>query len=184
MDYLATWRSRLPAAISEIAVSAANPDISLQYGVLAGGALWAVREDAASAELNAVLRTIVGGDLGPLPEFLSRFPVSSPSDFARDLTALAGSQAWRAVLDRLVLYFLDDFLRLGLLRQAPAAITVQGDVSGANVVINSRQYIGGDLIVTVPRSWSCPRAPNPPPHFAGRQEELDRLTAALAGGRS
>jgi tetratricopeptide (TPR) repeat protein len=184
MDYLATWRSRLPAAMAEIAASTGNPDISLQYGVLAGGALWAVREDAASAELHAALRAIVGDDLGPLPEFLSGLPATGPSDFARDLTALAGSQAWRAMLDRLVLYFLDDFLRLGLLHQAPADITVQGDVSGANVVINSRQYIGGDLVVTAPRAWSCPTAPNPPPHFAGRREELDRLAAALAGGRS
>src|SRR5215831_13357577 len=125
MDYLATWRSRLPAAMVEIAAGAGNPDISLQYGVLAGGALWAVREDAASAELHAALRAIAGDDLGPLPEFLSRLPTSAPSDFARDLTTLASSQACRAILDRLVLYFLDDFLRLGLLHQAPAGITVQ-----------------------------------------------------------
>jgi hypothetical protein len=162
-----------------------DPAVSLQHGVLAGSVLWAVRDDAASPDLHAALTGITGGDITPLAALLSQISDADPVRTARLLTERAGTDpVARELLDRVVLYFLDDYLQSGLLRRAPGGITVTGDVTGTNVVIGGNQYIGGDLVITRARAWSCPTAPNPPPHFAGRRDELDRLNAALAEGRS
>ncbi|MFC7617643.1 NB-ARC domain-containing protein [Actinokineospora soli] len=65
-------------------------------------------------------------------------------------------------------------------------IHVHGDIEAANVVIGGVQNIAGDLTISVVRqaSWSRPVAPNPPQHFTGRRDELDRLAEALRAGRT
>ena len=182
--YLTAWRAQLDDSSRLFgALYLQDAGISLAYGVVAGALLWPLRDDHDRPPASDLLAAITGDPKG-LHEAIAVMHASGPLAGAQHLTRSALERPdVRNALDALLDHFRDDWLRLGLLKPAPVT-HVTGSVEGANVVIGGTQYVGGDLVVLVtrPRTRTCPSAPNPPAHFAGRRRELAQLKHVLERG--
>ena len=185
MGYLDAWRTKLQTDLHRFGeLIGRDPAIHIAYGVVAGALLWPVRDDAESPELRDALTAIAKSeDVQPLLSAIQLLKGRTVAGAAQLLTERTkNDNALRRQLDLVIDHFRDDWIAMRLLRPVPADITINGSVEGANVVIGGVQYVAGDLIVTQTvqqKVRTCPTAPSPPSHFAGRREELSRLRAAL-----
>ncbi|WP_369168216.1 NB-ARC domain-containing protein [Streptomyces sp. R28] len=152
-----------------------DPTLSVPYGIVSGALLWGARERPD------LLEQVCGR--GPLTTAAAALRDVAPLLLAASLSRSARTdEALRHQLDLLLEHFREDCLRLGLL----GGIDVSGHVEGVNVIIGGAQYVAGDLILTQnrPPAWTRPAAPNPPPHFVGRERELARIREVLRAGGS
>jgi tetratricopeptide (TPR) repeat protein len=189
MNYVATWRLRIREELPVFGdLLNQHSGLDVAYGAIAGALLWPVRNDTSSLELRESLAGICAGqDIERLVSAIEMLGNNERLTGAETLGRQAvEDRPLRLLLDRLLEYFRDDWLSSRLLQPAGPQIAVSGTIQGANVVIGGVQYVAGDFYVTQTlvkqRVQTCPAAPGPPPHFAGRHAELDQVKATLATG--
>jgi tetratricopeptide (TPR) repeat protein len=191
MEYFEDWRSSLPESFRIFgSLLEQDKSISIAYGIIAGALLWSVRNDALSAHLSEALTIACGTpDVQSILEMVNLLQRSDVLPSAKTLTLEArDNEIFRCQLNRLLEYFRDDWLKYELLRPVTPSINISGSVEGANIVIGGVQYVAGDLVISQmvvqQKIRSCPTAPSPPQHFAGRRHELEHIKSALGQGKS
>lgn len=191
MGYLDSWRSSLPNTFHLFGgLLEQDKSLNVAYGIVAGALLWPIRSDGSSPQLIKMLVLICGTqDVQPILNQISLLQQLAPLAVAQSLSrAVRDNETLRDLLNRLLEYFREDWIQSHLLRPTTPSINVSGSVEGANIVIGGVQYVAGDLVISQmvvqPKIRSCPTAPNPPPHFAGRQNELQQLESTLKHGKT
>ncbi len=188
MSLLEDWRHTL-ASTSPLFATLLKEDltISVPYGITASAILWYVRDKLSTPMMIQVLTDICGEIALPLlREALMNWGEFEPHEAARTLTRLShDNEALRSMLDKLLAYFRDDLLALHLLQVAPSNITIEGSVSGGNIVIGGVQYVAGDLIIQYLKPKTarmCPKPPPEPEKFGGRDVRLREIMEKIKAG--
>ncbi|HEX2993564.1 MAG TPA: tetratricopeptide repeat protein [Anaerolineales bacterium] len=183
MSYLDVWRAQLGSNLNEFArLAGEDRSIHLIYGIIASAALWSVRDASSNTEQREALKIACGNEkhLSQLLTALGDWDQMTSLAAAQNLSKRQSQNAdLQAALNAVLSYFAQDLLAEKVIRQQN--ITISGNISGGNIVIGGYQVVAGDLIIKQIRQnvKSCPTAPNPPPHFTGREKELREIQQAL-----
>lgn len=182
-DYLAVWRERLKENLKVFA-SLAKADYTIDriFGVIGASVLWAIREK--TAEQVATLKVACADEAQQmlLLEALDGWKKRTEAEALHELNREQDKNPLlQEALKTLMGYFVKDLFEEKALAYNQN-ISIEGNISGANVVVGGRQVVVGDLIIhyTIQQKIrACPTAPKPPVHFAGRQTEIDEIKNLL-----
>lgn len=182
MTYFETWRTNLKDHLAKFASLAKKDDnIDLIFGLTAAAILWGVRDAPFNNKHRAALKKACNDEkhMPHLLRAIDGWDVMSPIDAARNLSELQSKdKALQSALSAVMGTFIDTLFAEKMIQQD---ITIEGNISGGNIIIGGHQIVAGDLIIRYIRQTvtTCPTAPNPPTHFTGRERELQNLRRKL-----
>jgi tetratricopeptide (TPR) repeat protein len=191
MTVLDTWRADLPAALGQFLPVMKMKGIDLKTGVLATAVLWPVRHAADHEGVQVEIKRICGENA--LPHVIQALPTGSDPLAVVQLMSqkVVGSPILNTAVDAILAEFVDEIVAASFLKETeqqpvPPMNISTGNIDAVNVVIGGKQYVFGDMVLTVIHQQeairTCPTPPAPPAKFGGRQADYERLKQAVKAG--